>query len=374
MSGAYAAAMVVFIAAVWLALYVLLRKVLAPLSIACGALFVWMVAALLSAWFVPGASYVALWPLIGATVSAVVMSGARPDAPPGVIRTVAILVFAVPGMLIVWPLIDALFCTMGLAPESGAAMAVLAALGLGALALPIEIITERRRWWPAGIACVITLAFLAVGMSETRYSDQHPKPANVVYVLDADAQKASWAARVRRPDPWFAQFFGAAPKTGRPPALVPPWSSVDGVPGYLNGDAPVANLPAPEAVLVSEVRTEGGRNVTIRATPAREGHELSIWTNGVPALDVSVDGTRVAGIPTNRAPGDTAWTLNYLNAPAAGVLVTMTLKGSGPLTVAVVERAFGLPELPGVVISPRPPSLIPVQDGDVTVVRRTYTF
>jgi len=274
----------------------------------------------------------------------------------------------------VWPLIDALFCTMGLAPESGAAMAVLAALGLGALALPIEIITERRRWWPAGIACVIALAVLAVGMSETRYSDQHPKPANVVYVLDADAQKASWAARVRRPDPWFAQFLGAAPKTGRPPALVPPWSSVDGVPGYLNGDAPVANLPAPEAVLVSEVRTEGGRNVTIRATPAREGHELSIWTNGVPALDVSVDGTRVAGIPTNRAPGDTAWTLNYLNAPAAGVLVTMTLKGSGPLTVAVVERAFGLPELPGVVISPRPPSLIPVQDGDVTVVRRTYTF
>jgi len=277
-------------------------------------------------------------------------------------------------MLIVWPLIDALFCTMGLAPESGAAMAVLAALGLGALALPIEIITERRRWWPAGIACVITLAFLAVGMSETRYSDQHPKPANVVYVLDADAQKASWAARVRRPDPWFAQFFGAAPKTGRPPALVPPWSSVDGVPGYLSGDAPAANLPAPEAVLVGEVRTEGGRNVTIRATPAREGDELSLWINGVPALDVSVDGSRVTGIPANRAAGDTAFTVNYMNAPASGVLVAMTLKGAGPLTVAVVERSFGLPELPGAGITPRPPSLMPFQDGDVTVVRRTHTF
>ena len=374
MSGAYGAAMIVFIAAVWLALYVLLRKVLAPLSIAFGALLVWMVAALLSAWFVPGASYVALWPLLGATVSAVVMSGARPDAPPGVIRTVAILLFAVPGMLIVWPLIDALFCTMGLAPESGAAMAALAALGLGALALPIEIITERRRWWPAGIACVIALALVAVGMSETRYSAQHPKPANVVYVLDADAQKASWAARVRRPDPWFAQFLGAAPKTGRPPALVPPWSSADGVPGYLNGDAPVASLPAPEAVLAGDVRTEGGRNVTIRATPAREGDELSLWINGVPALDVSVDGSRVTGLPANRAPDDTAFTVNYMNVPASGVLVAMTLKGAGPLTVAVVERSFGLPALPGAGITPRPPSLMPFQDGDLTVVRRTYTF
>jgi len=353
---------------------VLLRKVLAPLSIACGALFVWMVAALLSAWFVPGASYVALWPLLGATASAVVMSGARPDAPPGVIRTVPILLFAVPGMLVVWPLVDALFCTMGLAPESGAAMAVLAALGLGALALPIEIITERRRWWPAGVALAVALACLGVAMTGTRYSDRHPKPANVVYVLDADAQKASWAARVRRPDPWFAQFLGPAPKAGRPQALVPPWSSVGGVPGFLSADAPVATLPAPGAALVSDVRTEGGRTVTIRATPAREGDELSLWINGVPALDVSVDGTRVTGIPANRAPDDTAWTLNYMNAPASGVVVAMTLKGAGPLTVAVVERSFGLPDLPGAAMTPRPPSLMPHQDGDTTVVRRTYTF
>jgi hypothetical protein len=179
---------------------------------------------------------------------------------------------------------------------------------------------------------------------------------------------------VRRPDPWFAQFLGSSPKAGRPPALVPPWSSVDGVPGYLNGDAPVASLPAPEAVLVGNVRTEGGRNVAIRATPAREGDELSIWVNGVPALDVSVDGTRITGMPAHRSPDDTAWTLNYMNAPAAGVVVAMTLKGAGPLTVAVVERAFGLPELPGAAITPRPPSLIPVQDGDMTVVRRTYIF
>jgi hypothetical protein len=253
-------------------------------------------------------------------------------------------------------------------------MAALTALGLGALALPFELIVERRRWWPAGVALIAALSLLAVAVSETRYSDRHPRPVNVYYVLDADKAEASWAARAERPDGWLTQFLGTSPKRGRPPALVPPWSSVDGVPGFLNADAPVASLPAPQAVLVSAIPTEGGRNVSIRATPGREGDELSVWANGVPALDVSVDGRRIVGMPEHRAPGDTAWTLNYRNAPASGVTVAMTLKGSQPLTVGVVERAFGLPDVPGKAITPRPASLIPVQDGDLTVVRRTYVF
>jgi hypothetical protein len=155
---------------------------------------------------------------------------------------------------------------------------------------------------------------------------------------------------------------------------VPPWSSVDGTPGFLNADAPLAELPAPQARLVRTVPTEGGRNVAFRVTPGREGHALSIWVNGAPALDGSVDGRLVSGAFARRAPDDTSWTVEYHNAPASGVTVAMTLRGSKPLTVAVAERAHGLPELEGVAYSPRPASLIPIQQGDQTVVRRTYTF
>jgi hypothetical protein len=94
----------------------------------------------------------------------------------------------------------------------------------------------------------------------------------------------------------------------------------------------------------------------------------------VPALDVSIDGKRVTGEPAHRAADDTAWTLNYANAPASGAVVAMTLKGSQSLTVAVVERSFGLPAVPDRTYAPRPASLMPVQEGDLTVVRRTYTF
>jgi len=87
-----------------------------------------------------------------------------------------------------------------------------------------------------------------------------------------------------------------------------------------------------------------------------------------------VDGRPVADAFARRAPDDTAWTLEYFNAPASGVTVAMTLRGSLPLTVAVAERSHGLPDLPGTAYTPRPASLIPIQMGDQTVVRRTYTF
>jgi len=376
-SGAYAAAMVASVTTAWFALYALARRLLAAHSIALGAALVLLAAAGASSWVAAGASYVPLWPLIGALCGAIAAS--RPaevphDLPLRAGRVLLVMLTAAPGILIVWPLVDALFLTMGLAPESGAAMAVLTALGLGALAVPIELIVERRRWWPAGVAAIATIAFVAVAVSETRYSDRHPKPVNVSYVLDADARTANWAVRVSRPDAWLTQFVGAAPRPGRPPALVPPWSSADGVPGFLHGAAPVVDLPAPQAALVRAVPTEGGRNVTFRAAPGREGDELTVWINGAPALDVSVDGTLVNGAFALRAPADTAWTMSYANAPASGVVIALALKGSQPLTVAVAERSFGLPDIPGTTLAPRPPSLTPIQDGDLTVVRRTYTF
>ena len=374
MSGAYAAAMVALIVTVWLAFYVLLRKKFAADSIALGSLAVWVIAALLSSWFVAGASFVAVWPLVGGVLMTAAASAERSDASPGAGRVLTVMLLAVPAILIVCPLVDALFYTMGLAPESGAAMAGLTALALGAVAVPTEFVVERRRWWPAGVALVAALSFLAVAVSETRYSNHHPKRVNLYYVMDADAQKASWAAKVDRTDAWTSQFLGASPKKGRPPALVAPWSTIDGVPGFLSADAPAVSLPAPQAVLVNAVPTEGGRNVTIRATPGREGDELSVWVNGVPALDVSVDGKRIAGMPAQRAPDDTSWTLNYMNAPASGATVSLTLKGSQRLTVAVVERSFGLPAVPDRAYTRRPASLMPVQDGDLTIVRRTYTF
>jgi len=374
MSGAYGAVLVAAIVAAWCGLYVLLRKKFTAHSIALGAMLVAVLAALASSWFFVGGSYVLLWPLAGGLCAALVLSPNPRASWTGLGRALVVSLLGAPAILILWPLAHALFGTMGLSPESGAAIGAVTVLALGLLAPQLEVIAEGKRWWPAGIAFVAALVCLALGMTLTRYSDRHPKPVNLLYVVDADAHTAHWAARIDRLNSWLEQYLGTTPGKGRPVALVPPWSSAAGIPGFLNSAAPVIDLPAPQATLVANVPTEGGRTVTFRVKPARDGDALSVWVNGVPTLDAEIDGRRITAPSAPRAADDTAWSLDYLNAPAAGATITLTLKGSGPLIVAVVNRSAGLPEISGNAFQPRPPSLMPVQGGDQTVVRRSYVF
>jgi len=128
------------------------------------------------------------------------------------------------------------------------------------------VITERRRWWPAGVALIAALLSLGIAMITTRYSERHPKPLNVLYVMDADAQKANWTARAGGTDAWLDQFLGTSPRRGgrRRSCRHGRRSTAYRIP---QRDAPVADLPAPQATLLSAVPTEGGRNVTFRVTP-----------------------------------------------------------------------------------------------------------
>jgi len=385
--AAWAGALVGSIATAWCALYAALRKVFAAHSIAFGAMLVLACAELALAWFVVGASYVLVWPLAGAALAAMALRAAW-DIPPGAgpARALVITAFGLPAVLVLWPLVGMLFTAMGLSPQGGAAMGAVAACALGALAVPLEVVAQGRRWWPAALALAATIASLAAGMAGSRYSERFPRAVNAYYALHADTRAAHWAVQsvsAGRPEPsgrdgwpdqWARQYVGDEPHPGRPYSLVPPWSTLEGTPGFLTAGAPLLDLPAPRASLLSSARSEGGRSVRIRVFPAREGRVLSVWVHGSQVLDAAVDDLRIAGPMPARRENDTAWSLDYVNAPAPGIVLTLVLRDARPLTVAVLDRTAGLPAVPGRAFAPRPATVTPIQFGDQTVVRRTYVF
>ena len=391
-SAPYAALMVAVVVTAWCGLYVLLRKWFAPHSLLLGSALIWIVAAVAAAWFVPGGSYVVLWPVAGALLAGFALPGAagrgvagRGTAGRGAAgrgaavgggRALIVALCGVPASIILWPLVATFFTAMGLAPEFGVALTVLTVFALVSLTAQLEVIAEGRRWWPAGLALLASCVCLGTGMAVTPYSATHPQTVNIEYVLNADVGKAQWAARMDPPDAWASQYLSSNPSSGRPPALVPPWSRVQGVPGYLRAEAPLVELAAPSATLVSSAAvSEGqGRTLTIHVKPAAEGHVLTVWTNGARVLDAAIGGTPVRLSTAPRAADDTAWSVDFVNAAADGATITLTVKSLGRLTVALLDRSAGLPVIPGLTFEPRPSSIVPIQSGDMTIVRRTYTF
>ena len=376
-SAPYAALLVVTVVAAGCGIYVLLRKWFAPHSLLLGSALVWVVAGVAAAWFVPGGSYVLLWPVAGSLAASVALpGGSGRGAEVGALRALLVAVCSVPAAIILWPLIATLVTAMGLAPESGVALALLTVFALTSISAPIEVITQGRRWWPALLAGLVACVCLGTGIALTPWSAAHPQTVNMLYVLDADARTARWAARMGRPEAWASQYLGQTPASGRPTALVPPWSRVDGVPGYLKTEAPVVELAAPSATLVSSasVAQGQGRTLTFRVAPAKPGHVLTVWTHGAAVLEAAIGGRPVKLSTAPRAADDTAWSVDFVNADADGATITLTVKGPDPVTVALLDRSAGLPPVPGRTFTPRPASIVPIQSGDQTIVRRTYTF
>ena len=108
---------------------------------------------------------------------------------------------------------------LGLTPLSGAAVAVLTVLALFTLAPQVDVLVDKTRLWPAGLALIVTMVSLGVGAATLGFSDARPRALNVVYALDADKHEAYWVARATATHPWLRQFFGDAPLAGRPAVL-----------------------------------------------------------------------------------------------------------------------------------------------------------
>ncbi len=371
MNPAYAVALVALVIAGWLLIYVLVRKKFAAQTLALATTLAGVMAAVFTAGQVPGGSFVVVWPLFGALVSVLWMpadaSGRVSDAG----RAFILWVFSLPTIFVVVPLGLLLFSVVGLSAEGGAGLAVATLVWAWTLSPQIELVAEGRRYWPAGIAILVAVAAMAAGAATTRYSAAHPRNDSLIYLLDHDQGSAYWSARADRPDEWLAQYLGPTPAAGRPAGMVAPWLSSSSPAGFLNAPAPMTELPAPGAELVDSAILPGGRSLTLRLTPGIAGHLLTAWLAEVNVTGVELDGRDLRWDSSGQAPW---WGLSFANAPQAGILLKLQVKGTAPLKLMLVDWGYGLPVVPGTAYAPRPPSLMQAYRGDQSLVRKSYTF
>ncbi len=340
----------------------------ATLGMWAGTWIVWAVLGVALAARAPAMSYVLVVPALAAAICGLlgrVWRGGGPAGAPGAVATAAIVPGVVAAVLW-WGVLPPIYDGLG----TPALWLIAALLGLlfGTLA-PLAAAGGglARRVWAVALALTVLAAVAA--LVEPRFSRESPQSLTFTFHQDADAGTARWVARALPPLP--AAVLRAARFASPEPAF--PWS-----PASFGRSAPAPSLSvaAPDVQVLESSVAGGQRHVRLRLISRRGARVGTIW---VPAQatpgPVSIDGHRVPETGWRRGrpqlgPGD--W-LQYsdVTLPPAGCEIDLVLAAaSGPLEIYALDVTPGLPPTGDALLAARPPTAVPFQQGDTTMVSR----
>jgi len=343
------------------------KKITSPAFFLGGALLIFVLILLTTKWL-PGGSYLFVWPLLAGLLAT--MAAAFRPGRLSILAVLLLCVFSVPALVFFVPLLQGFYTALGFTSIGTQLLSVTFGVFFFFLFPYLDPVLESAgKLLPilSFTAAVILCIFAA---KTTHYSSAHPKPSLLSYALDADTGKALWTSSIDRVDSWTAQYLGNSPSRGKLPDFVPDWYPID----FLQHEAPAIALPPPLAEIFVDQTDGATRRLRLHITSLRHARTLHVGVAQTEVLSASVNGHDL-GKPSEarwRQPGH--WGFDYANPPAEGIDLDLRVPASGPVTIVLVDRSSGLPTFPGATFPPRPADSIPIHSGDQTMVRRSFVF
>ncbi len=368
----YFAGFAILAVAITVALYSLYRRRVGVENLSVGALFCWLVLLALASLFLPGATYLLVWPLLFCLAGLAFVFATKKEGLGATAAQFAVLALcSVPAVIIVLPLIYQVFLAMGVGQIM--AVSVLLVLLSGLLVTHFAHVYARgSRWLPAG-AALVAAVLISAAVFNSGFSKQYPKTDHLFYVLNADTGQAVWASADVARDEWTSQFLAADSVRGPLKDYMPmnPYN-------FLRSPAGAAPLPPGDIKVVSDATQGDVRKLNMRVTSQHNGVNIAVPAGAnIEVVAASVGGRRVESERRGAAAASmSAWELVYWSPPEDGFELELELKGSGPVPLKVLERTYGLPILTGKAFKPRPDYIIPsgLPDSDQSLVTKSYSF
>ena len=334
----------------------------------------WVAAALLSAalsiasavW-VPGASFVPLIAAVAAGFGVLpcIASWAKSKAPPQWAAEFAALLPLLVFFGAAFPMLQFLYIALGSLAWPIATLA----LGLGAAALlPLLAVSSqgaRRAVTALAATCVLGGSLLTFCLPT--YSADWPQRIDLEYWLDADTGQSHYFARcdsLRLPASLAAAaHFDPVPQ---------PRFAGSGALGFAAA-APPLTLPTPELTLISSTPGKA-THFTVHLGSARAAPEALVVfpaSAQIASIDVATPNSSVRAKLHRLSGGATL--LDFVGLPAAGVEFSFDAAGTAPLAIQVFDQSFDFSGEANLMRA-RTPNATSSQDGDITVVHRTFSL
>lgn len=324
-----------------------------------GAVLVWLLPMMASAFLLPGGSYLFTLPLLIALPGLWLVIKQQDRPLPGS-RLAIIALTLLPALLLITQAVHLLFILAG--HDYPAAPAILTALLLGLL-LPLwQPGLPRRRVLPITSA-VAGVVVLVIAVLQPAYSAEQPKWNSLMYGYDADAGQGYYATINKSLDPFLSEHI----KNPEPSGFNRFYPKGITSKPFLESTAPNAQLAPAKAEVLSDTREGDVRKLRLRITsPERTLYTAVSLESNEPLTQAEVNGKSMR----NEDPVPNRWEFYYF-APGDGFDVTVELKPAQQLDVRLVDARSGFPSSLDI---KRPADMVPNYYSDFSFVAKTYHY
>lgn len=350
------------------ALYLGATMVTSIRNLTAGTLLVWLLLTLVASFYLPGTSYLALWPLVFSLGTLIFTIVKEKSDWPSITWIALFFVCSLPGLILFAPTIYNIFQGLGL--RMFFLQISLVALLLGLLVPSLRLLTARRWLLPVS-ALVVSVAFLVAGNFIRADGDSSPRSDTLLYSLDSNSGEALWASSNAKTDQWTTQFLSSSPRREVMTDRLPNNRSL-----YLVNSAPSLEILNDKLQVLDDTVHDGIRTLRLRLISPRRARVMSLFVDPqTEVLSATVAGKRVEITGTaSQNNRENWWELIYRAVPKEGFDVTLETKQLAQIKVKLTSQSDGLPEIPNTTFQARPAHLIPAASSDVVVLTQAVTL
>jgi hypothetical protein len=333
-----------------------------------GALFFWLIGAIVSCILIPASGHMFQWPLLFtlAAMGLTFINIQKANALPG---TSFFLILAATSVLALWiPLIYTFYLWTAFALLT--VLTGLVVLVLGAM-IPLTELYQFQKQWIMPMIFLTTAVILLIAGHFFAYSEETIRYANQVgYWLDGDSGKANWVTQPGKCDERQISLFEGSSMV--PYSVIHPLG--DKSKTVLTSPAPVAPLQAPGLSVNQDTYQDDKRTILLNVTSFQK-ERLEVHLKPEPER-LTINGKK-EGLPkTFSLIHDGGWAYVRFDAPPEELDLELDVPRNEPVYIVLIDVCTGLPSFPGIVTQPPgftlgPPDCSMSIPTDFTAVHRS---
>ena len=248
------------------------------------------------------------------------------------------LFLSIPTLLLIAPFIQMFPIGLGLKVLFGSA--ILTALTFGLL-LPV-FGSFTRKGMASLLLLLVSIGFFAKAHYYSGYELGKAKSNSLVYILDADKNKASWATYDTNLDDWTKTYLGQNPKDAKELNETPLTSKYNS--GFsFSADAPMKNISKPFVEFLKDSVIGGNHYFKIRITPTRKVNRYDIFANeNVVIQNFKANGLTLLGQKGSKYERKGKKLLSYYVVDQLPLEIEFNVATASVLDLELMESSFDL--------------------------------